>query len=821
MRKLSPTPRQDQRSEVCERVRIEAANLSRKRLGAAIDQKNNRESMTLNPPVMTFTKSMPHDNYGIVAGSDFEVMIGEINQEGTNGNQSPFLGTYTSMKPATFDIPLYQGDYNTIADDVVNKGPRGWESPLSGHVFELEGPDPDAVAMPPAPKLGSAELTAEMAEVYVMALCRDIPFKKIEDGSGKITLEDNNGDELTVTVSDMLAQLNKLTWNNKSSGAVGESLAATLSAREISRRNAHFETSQNTDGEIITGDQLTLKTLFRGSTVGSHIGPYISQFFLIGTPDRDEFKKSPSDPTARTAAISGAPANPPTNAQPRPARTAPPLFVRMLRSFEAAPDGATPPPANFRMAPAAAPATGSPTVAGLTAKDGFIAYGQQLINQRILPQRNRKDYLADWASWIDAQNGANLADQAGEDDFGFVDDNDKDALAPFGRFIHSPRDLATFVHFDALYQAYHNAMLIMLRQGVPTDIGLPEGSGHPTRSAFATFGDPHILTLLPEVATRALKAVRRQKFQTHLRARPEALGGVLSLASHPAEKCRLCNALGPAETMLDELNGTSLPEWTRHHNRFVNKSADVDDTMKCWISDDINLLLSQAFREGSPVHGSYGAGHATVAGACTTILKAFFEMYDIDESLTTNRGNVTLRNLIQMAPEALFNNPKDLRDFIGDYFITDDLSMPEQQCVNEEGDLATIPAQSYEGGALTEWNSSNGYAGETLTVEGELDKLAANVSIGRNFAGVHFSTDYYESLRMGERIAVGMLQEQMLTYREPVSMRFTSFDGDKVMISGSGGSRDLDDAEIHVWERGTGEKMSNIADWWNRCLQET
>lgn len=32
-----------------------------------------------------------------------------------------------------------------------------------------------------------------------------------------------------------------------------------------------------------------------------------------------------------------------------------------------------------------------------------------------------------------------------------------------------------------------------------------------------------------------------------------------------------------------------------------------------------------AFQEGSPMHPSYGAGHATVAGACVTILRPFFD----------------------------------------------------------------------------------------------------------------------------------------------------------------------------------------------------
>lgn len=50
-------------------------------------------------------------------------------------------------------------------------------------------------------------------------------------------------------------------------------------------------------------------------------------------------------------------------------------------------------------------------------------------------------------------------------------------------------------------------------------------------------------------------------------------------------------------------------------------------------------------------------------------------------------------------------------------------------------------------------------------------------------AGVHYYTDYYDSLRMGERVAVGMLQEQIKTYSEKASMTFTSFDGDHILIT--------------------------------------
>lgn len=816
MPKLKPNPSQSQRAEVSQRIRIEAAKLSHERLGAPIDQRNNNESQALTPPVTTFTKSMCHDDFGIVVNTDFSVMINEINQDGTDGGESPFLGSYSSMKPARFDIPLYQGNYN-LGSDIA--GPRAWESPLSGHIYELEGPDSDAVAMPPAPKLGSAELTAEMAEIYMMALCRDIPFEKIEDGSGSIELE-IDGNKTPVMVTEMLEQLNLLQWNNRSDGAAGENFDSVLSARERARREAHFEFSTDNYCNSTKGDNLTLKTLFRGSTPGSQVGPYISQFFLIGTPDRDQ---SSTNDTARTTLLnfSSTALDVELNAQPRPGRTSPPGFVRMLRSLETntTADAA---PENRRSIAAGSRDT---DVRNLAVRDGFIAYGQQLINQRILPQVNGKDYLSDWASWIDVQNGANLRNR---DEFGFNNAIGEPKLAPFGRFIHSPRDLATFVHYDQLYQAYHNAMLILLGLGASTDHGLPENKDHPTRNAFATFGDPHILTLLPEVATRALKAVRRQKFQTHLRARPEALGGVLSLASHDTENSRLGNAFDPANLMLEELKTTSLPKWIKAHNSLINK--DVDAAAKGWIGDDINLLLSQAFPEGSPVHGSYGAGHATVAGACTTVLKAFFEMYDVN----FKPEDITLDEIIRIAPTDLFNTKQhdratDLRDILptGEkhYFVTTDLETPEKKCEitikkpdgTEEKKTELEPAAIYPGSALKAWANPHN---EVLTIEGELDKLAANVSIGRNFAGVHYYTDYYESLRMGERIAVGMLQEQMLTYREPISMRFTSFDGDKVMITGSGGSRGLDDAEIHVWERGTDRKIT-VNEWWNRCLRET
>ena len=72
---------------------------------------------------------------------------------------------------------------------------------------------------------------------------------------------------------------------------------------------------------------------------------------------------------------------------------------------------------------------------------------------------------------------------------------------------------------------------------------------------------------------------------------------------------------------------------------------------------------------------------------------------------------------------------------------------------------------------------------EFLTLEGELNKLAANISIGRNMAGVHYFSDYYDSLRMGEEIAIGILEEQALCYpTDNFVMTLPKFDGEFIRI---------------------------------------
>ena len=133
-----------------------------------------------------------------------------------------------------------------------------------------------------------------------------------------------------------------------------------------------------------------------------------------------------------------------------------------------------------------------------------------------------------------------------------------------------------------------------------------------------------------------------------------------------------------------------------------------------------NALLPMAFPEGCPTHPAYGAGHATVAGACVTILKAWF-----NESFVIT--NPVVPNVVG---------------------------------------TALLP-----------------YAGDSLNVGGELNKIASNVANGRNIAGVHWRSDATESLKLGEAIAISVLKDQKRCYNEQFSgFSLTKFDGTTVTV---------------------------------------
>jgi hypothetical protein len=156
----------------------------------------------------------------------------------------------------------------------------------------------------------------------------------------------------------------------------------------------------------------------------------------------------------------------------------------------------------------------------------------------------------------------------------------------------------------------------------------------------------------------------------------------------------------------------------------LNKNVLNSEGVECSFKTYGSYLLSQAFPEGSPTHPSYPTGHGVVAGACITILKFFFD------------GNFVIPNPL----------------------------------VPTEDGLLVVP---YTGSDRNQ-----------ITVNGELNKLAHNVSFGHGIhAGIHWRSDTDVSMVLGEATAISFLQDQTKTFNEKFTVHFTKLDGTTATIS--------------------------------------
>ena len=266
------------------------------------------------------------------------------------------------------------------------------------------------------------------------------------------------------------------------------------------------------------------------------------------------------------------------------------------------------------------------------------------------------------------------------------------------RYVRNGRDLARYVHRDFTFQAFLNAALLLLSLGewylAPMPYAPRASSIRPrtatflTEAGFSTFGPAQVLDAVAAVANLALHAAWRQKWVLHMRLRPEAYAQRLDrVVSRAADY--------PVHT---DLRDSSIREFL----------------------DNRNLLLPMAYPEGAPAHPSYPAGHAAIAGACVTVLKAFFREDEI---------------------------------------------FPAPVGPSEDGrSLQSLPAVS-------------------LTIGGELNKLASNIAIARDFAGVHYRSDGVEGLKLGEAVALTFLEDMRGCLTERFDgFALTSFSGQPILI---------------------------------------
>lgn len=628
--------------------------------GAPLDQHQSA------PFIGNFHKTLPHNAFGEVdpkAYRVFERICTQI-ESGVSTNfesvpAGPLAPTPPVPPPARpedniLQTPFQLGKNPTAEIIALTKSVAKFVSPLAGAATESLGPDPKSLEMLPAPGVQSITASAEIVELYWMALLRDVPLVAFQKDATKPKKPcaglDEHDKELGFKVEDRI---------QKAVSAVNGMFATAL---EFDASPGRIRTTLDL-APAGNGDPITEQTLFRSGLSGEQHGPLISQFFLRN-----------------------------------------------------------------------------------------IGYGTQTIDTRQIPYLAKRDFLTTHGDWLLAQNTGK--DQYGRD-YGtcnnFADQNHRGAqyypqdLKP--RYISTMRDLARFVNRDALHQAYFNAALFLLSIGAPLNAGNPYRGARFTReTAFASLGGPDLLTLVSEVASRALKVVWRQKWLVHRRCRPEVMAGLIQMQrlGHQGHK----RQYGLPEKLVGS------PDFKKYLDQTLDAVAAHNKAIN---GTEASYFLPMAFSAGSPSHPAYGAGHATVAGACVTALKAWFAE---DERVSTVFANANA------AANAGRVGPTD----------------------PPGGELVILqPGYRTKGNDLEAFCDPVAYAGgdaNDMTIGGELNKVASNVAMGRSMGGVHWRTDNTRSLRLGEEIAIEILRKRSAEYAEkPLSFSFRSFNGGMVLIA--------------------------------------
>jgi hypothetical protein len=321
----------------------------------------------------------------------------------------------------------------------------------------------------------------------------------------------------------------------------------------------------------------------------------------------------------------------------------------------------------------------APGVANLT--NAQIFFNDFADSYLVPPPNPQREFALTWDDYVELQNGR-------IPDLYQVGDFFKPKV-----LISDGRILGSSVHVDSLYQEHAWAVDILTGGDYPRTPVSPytrppvgsTGIHAKNEGDGPTLGPPDAAGLVGAVALEAARAAWGVKYLVARRARPEVFGALI----HKRLKGGDENTYGPIDSrLLTNADVRPLLERVRQENR--RRGGAMAST----------YLLSQLFPEGSPAHPAWTSGHATVAGACVTVIKAIFD----DTAL--------LRQQITGAPPFRDNQ------------------------------------------------------GNPLTVGGELDKLASNIALGRNFGGVHFRSDGEHGILLGEAVGIHFLQDHLRTYRE-------------------------------------------------------
>lgn len=470
-----------------------------------------------------------------------------------------------------------QADFNAIERAKGIK--RLWANPQASFIpSSMHGRLMD-IPLEPPPTLTSAQAAADLIELYAMAWCRDVAFS--DYGTGKKTDSNGTGGSLTKNASQILTKL----------GAAYK-------------------------GPKKHGNKVDTTVLFRGTSAGDLIGPYISQFLI-----QPFFPLFPSDPTD-------------VGAEQLPKH----LFQ----------------------------------------------------NDRKIPILSQREFGVTWADFIQIQNG-HIPKKF------LPTDCNRNHL----RYPINGRDVACSVYTDVSYDFYYYALRVLECNEFPYSKTFPYQKGiMKNESSGATMGLSDVYSLIACVCQQAYAACWYYKWRVYCRLRPEAMAGLVHQAFISGN-----NQFDLHKTLLDSY----LLDLILQHNQ---KQADllIVSHGVLTLANSSTYLLPQVYPEGSPTHPSFPAAHATVAGACVTILKAFFD----ENTLFSSKVKI------------LIPDPTD----------------------------------------PTKLKYYNQLDSKKMTVGSELDKLASNIAYGRSWAGIHFRSDNEAGLKLGEDIALILLAEHAKRYHE-------------------------------------------------------
>ncbi len=300
-----------------------------------------------------------------------------------------------------------------------------------------------------------------------------------------------------------------------------------------------------------------------------------------------------------------------------------------------------------------------------------------------------RDFLTAFSEWLDIQNG--------------VARGNVSVFDATPRFIRNVRDLGHLAGSDTIYSAYFRAAIVLGGLGAVVDDGNPY-KNRTRQGGFATFGLAHLLMLVGSVH-KAERHAWYDKWNVHRHLRPEAFGGLVD--NHLQRRAQY-------PLHMELLNSPVLGKIAAY-NQHLNQVR--------FGTNEASFLLPQELPGGSPAHPSAPAGHAVSAGACVTILKAWFN---------------------------------------------------EDTVINP----ARLVQPNRDGTALEP------YSGPPLTIGGELNKLCHNLTAGRDMSGLHWRiADDLTGNFQGEEIAIRVLREAKATYPEPnATFSLTKFNGEKITI---------------------------------------